>query len=290
MADILADGSEIFHYDIPDFPVSIKKNQIPANACINDLSIHWHEEIEITYVVSGSVKHILNGKRLKIEAGEAIYINSKQLHLIEADNVDCVLYCLIFHPMLLGASNFIAKKYVMPIIENEQLDYFMLRASEEKQKRVLDAIVRIASLQEEADYEMKTMQILYQLWLDLYAVLPKAEGDKAIINEDLHCVHKMLAFIHQNYAEDIGLGEICASGQVGKTKGTSVFREYLNMPPVEYLINYRLEIAARLLTKTKDSVLEIAVATGFSDSSYFARIFRKRVGISPLEYREQHRS
>ena len=53
MADIKEDGSEIFHYDIPDFPLSIKKNFIPANVKINDLSIHWHEEIEITYLVSG---------------------------------------------------------------------------------------------------------------------------------------------------------------------------------------------------------------------------------------------
>lgn len=289
MADILADGSEIFHYDIPDFPMSIKKNWIPANACITDISIHWHEEIEITYLVSGSVKHKLNGKKVTIHAGEAIYINSKQLHLIEADNQDCVLYCLIFHPMLLSASNHIAQKYVLPIIQNEQLDYFFLKESDAKQKEVLDAIVKIYELREDPAFEMKSMQILHELWLSLYEVLPKSEANELMINEDLHRVHKMMAYIHQNYAEHIGLEEICTAGQIGKTKGTKVFQEYLNMTPVEYLINYRLEIASKLLVDTKDSVINIALATGFSDSSYFARVFRKRVGVAPLKYREQYK-
>ena len=42
MADIREDGSEIFHYEIPDFPLSIKKNYIPANIEFPELSIHWH--------------------------------------------------------------------------------------------------------------------------------------------------------------------------------------------------------------------------------------------------------
>lgn len=289
MADIREDGSEIFHYDIPDFPLSIKKNFIPAHACITDISIHWHEEIEITYVVSGSIKHQLNGKNVKINAGEAIYINAKQLHLIQSDDEDCELYCLIFHPMLLSASNFIAQKYVLPIVENEKLDYFFLREEDERQKSVLDRIVEIKQLEDDPAFEIKAMAKLHEMWSDIYDVLPKMKSNEAVVNEDLHRVQKMMTCIHKGYAGDLGLDEICKAGGVGKTKATELFGEYINMTPVEYLVNYRLELAAKLLSSTKDSVLNIALATGFSDSSYFARIFRKRVGCSPLEYREQYK-
>lgn len=287
MADIKEDGSEIFHYDIPDFPLSIKKNFIPANVKINDLSIHWHEEIEITYLVSGSVWHQLNGKRVRIESGEAIYINAKQLHLIQSDDQDCELYCLIFHPTLLSASNFIAKKYVQPIVENEKLDYFFLKESDVAQRSALDAIKRIYDLQKDSSYEIKAVQELHKLWIALYDVLPKTKPNEVEKNEELHKVQRMLAHIHKYYTKETSLEDICNAGQVGKTKGTKLFDQYLHMTPVEYLINYRLEIASRMLIDTKDSVTDIALLTGFSDSSYFAKIFRKRLGYSPLEYRRE---
>ena len=287
MADIREDGSEIFHYDISDYAISIKKNYIPDWYRFNDLSIHWHEEIEITYVVSGSINHQLNGRRMKLNAGEAIFINSKQLHLIETDNVDCTLYCLIFHPTILCPSNHIARKYVSPITDNEGLDYFLLKETDESHKPILDAIVRIEELQHTSDSELKTMSVLNELWLDLYGVLPHLNMEEVVVNENLHKVQKMLSLIHKSYASDINLDDICNAGGVGKTKGTHIFKEYLNMTPIEYLINYRLEVAAHMIHDTRDSVIDIAFMVGFSDSSYFARAFRKRTGMSPLEYRQK---
>lgn len=289
MADIREDGSEIFHYDIPDFPVSIKKNYIPANIVLNDLSIHWHEEVEITYIVSGSVYHQLNGKRVKISAGEAIFINSRQLHLIEPKDEDCVLYCLIFHPMILCASNFVSQKYVFPIIENENLDYFFLKETDEKHKSVLDAIAKIYEIRDDESYELKAVGIINELWLSLYDFLPKTKVNEKNVNEDLHRVQRMLVKIHNSYAEDLNLTDICSTASVGKTKGTNLFCQYLNMTPIEYLICYRLEVASRMLKETNDSITDIAISVGFSDSSYFARAFKKRLGVTPLEYRKNYR-
>lgn len=287
MADIREDGSEVFHFDNPDFPLSIKRNFIPANCIIDDISIHWHEEIEITYVVSGSIGHLLNGKRVTLRAGDAIFINAKQLHLIESGGEDCELYCLIFQPMMLSTSNYIAQKYITPIVENEKLDYFFLKQSDLKHKAVLDAIIKIYNMQDSKDFELLEMPILFELWHSLYTILPRTESNERVVNEDLHRVQKMLAYVHKNYAKELELADICEAGMVGKTKGTKIFKQYLNMTPVDYLINYRLEIASRMLKETDQPVLDIALMTGFSDSSYFARIFRKRVGMTPIQYREQ---
>ena len=286
MADIREDGSEIFHYEIPDFPLSIKKNYIPANIEFPELSIHWHEEIEITYVISRSVDHQLNGKRVKLNAGEAIFINSKQLHLIQSDKVDCELYCLIFNPTLLCASNYIAGKYVVPIIENENLDYFYLKDDNEEHKPVLDAIIKIHELKGDDKFELKSLEILLGLWRSLFAILPKIKANEVVVNEDLNKVKKMLSLVHRNYAENIGLEQICAAGNVGKTKGTDLFYRFVNMTPVEYLINYRIEVASNMLLDTTDSVTDIAMAVGFSESSYFARTFKSKMGMSPLKYRK----
>ena len=46
MADIKSDGSEVLHYDQPDFPVFIRKNIIPPNACFSEIALHWHDDLE----------------------------------------------------------------------------------------------------------------------------------------------------------------------------------------------------------------------------------------------------
>jgi hypothetical protein len=54
---------------------------------------------------------------------------------------------------------------------------------------------------------------------------------------------------------------------------------------VEYLAQYRMERAKRLLANPTISVADVAVSVGFNDPSYFTRVFRKQEGLSPSEYR-----
>ena len=54
---------------------------------------------------------------------------------------------------------------------------------------------------------------------------------------------------------------------------------------IQHLNSYRLEIAAELLTTTTDTILDIAISTGFNNISYFNRCFKKKYGVSPRKYR-----
>ncbi len=53
-------------------------------------------------------------------------VYARQLHLIVPDDVDCELYCLIFHPMLLSASGFIYEQYIKPVVMNSEVPYLLL--------------------------------------------------------------------------------------------------------------------------------------------------------------------
>ena len=59
------------------------------------------------------------------------------------------------------------------------------------------------------------------------------------------------------------------------------FKETMGVSFIQYLNDYRLEIAAELLTTTTDNILDIAFATGFNNISYFNRCFKKKYGVSP---------
>ena len=62
------------------------------------------------------------------------------------------------------------------------------------------------------------------------------------------------------------------------------FKETMGMSFVQYLNDYRLEVAAKLLTTTSDDIINIAINTGFDNLSYFNRCFKKKYGITPGKY------
>lgn len=126
MADIRDDRSECLHYDNPDFHVQFRKNKIRADDILDDISIHWHDEVEFIYVIKGSIRYQLQDKIVQIKAGEGIFVSSRQLHLIVSNHVEVTLYCLIFHPMILCSSNYVAEKFVSPIVRNDGICYIIL--------------------------------------------------------------------------------------------------------------------------------------------------------------------
>ena len=88
MADIRTNGWEWLHYDNPDFQVQYRKNFIPAQAKLEDMTMHWHDDVEFIYVVEGSTYYNLNDKKIFIRKGEGIFVNARQRHLLEASFED----------------------------------------------------------------------------------------------------------------------------------------------------------------------------------------------------------
>jgi AraC-like DNA-binding protein len=68
------------------------------------------------------------------------------------------------------------------------------------------------------------------------------------------------------------------------------FHQELGLPPMTYLNRYRVQCARELLERGDQSVTEVALTVGFSDSNYFGRVFRQEVGISPGLYQRGQRS
>ena len=70
----------------------------------------------------------------------------------------------------------------------------------------------------------------------------------------------------------------------------TVFVERTGTRLVDYLSDMRLEHACKLLRQNADPVKDISAASGYLDANYFARLFRRKVGMSPVEYRNKNKS
>ena len=68
------------------------------------------------------------------------------------------------------------------------------------------------------------------------------------------------------------------------------FRQLFHQTPYQYITARRLELARRLLAETERPISEICLAVGFESLGSFSWLFRRKVGVAPSEYRQQHRS
>ena len=97
----------------------------------------------------------------------------------------------------------------------------------------------------------------------------------------------MLAFIHANYADAICVDAIAASANVSKREAFRSFKQVLGTTPTLYLLQHRVNRAARRLMETSQSITEISSACGFSTPSYFTKVFHDLTafhGISPIPF------
>ncbi len=95
------------------------------------------------------------------------------------------------------------------------------------------------------------------------------------------------AFIRRNYSYDIRVEDIARHVGIDRTYLYRIFRQELGRSPQQYLLEYRLQAAAKLLHTTSLSVTEVAFSCGFQEVSAFDRYFKRRYLLTPLAYRRR---
>jgi two-component system response regulator YesN len=100
-------------------------------------------------------------------------------------------------------------------------------------------------------------------------------------------VEKIKDYIHGNYGSNITLETIAAEVFLSPVYLSFLFKQVESMNITDYITHVRIEQAKSLLTTTNGKTYEIANMVGYQDDKYFSRIFKKRVGMTPSEYRSQ---
>lgn len=102
-------------------------------------------------------------------------------------------------------------------------------------------------------------------------------------------VNEAIGYIADHYSNpDLSIGMIAASLHISEGHLSHVFRRETGFTLVEYLTQYRIRAATRLLSDVRMKIYEVAQAVGFHDIAYFSGTFRKLMGQSPSEYQNSH--
>ena len=98
-------------------------------------------------------------------------------------------------------------------------------------------------------------------------------------------VTKAIAYIDENYMKQPDLESISKAAGVSSQHLCRLFRQTLNCRPMEYITKRKIQAAKMLLAETRKTVEQIAEETGFCDSSYFCKIFKRFESITPSQFR-----
>jgi AraC-like DNA-binding protein len=93
-----------------------------------------------------------------------------------------------------------------------------------------------------------------------------------------------IKFIQFNYSHDISIDDVAKSVGVSRSHLYRVFMSNVGKSPIDYLTEYRINEACKLLRTGSLSIAEVAVSVGFFDQFYFSRVFKKSIGMPPSKY------
>lgn len=96
-------------------------------------------------------------------------------------------------------------------------------------------------------------------------------------------------YIEKYYCTYINLDDIVSNCGYSKYHICRLFKNYMDCTIMEYLLKQRINKAKSLLMNTQDTIKEISIAIGYSDPNYFSLIFKRELGISPIQYRAAKR-
>lgn len=126
----------------------------------------------------------------------------------------------------------------------------------------------------------------HQLSRDISALLRALATSQKSEGPDASLILPALDYITRHFAEEIDLDRMSELCMISKPHLIRCFRRELNCTPHDYLLDHRLREAKQRLTTSAFSIEEIAEQCGFNSVSHFSRAFRKRIGMTPSEFRK----
>ena len=109
-------------------------------------------------------------------------------------------------------------------------------------------------------------------------------------SKQLFTVGKTIDFLEKNYQNEISLSFLARRVQMPESTFARVFKKMTGCSPIDYLIKLRIEKAVEMMENDPNlSVTDIAMTTGFWNSSYFTRKFKRIMGITPMAFLKKQR-
>lgn len=264
------------------FPVNV------FATCIDACNYHWHPEIEILFVLSGTIYLSIGKDMFHMKNGDIILINSNDVHRVVGTENNTVLICQI------------KPDYCKDYYDNLSSIRFNFQYNKYDDKDIKGLNIRVSLVK--IFKEMQKYDNGKESYLVIHSILDKLVSDlligygyesrsmKAISceNRDLLIVKNFLKYVSENYQNKISISYLAEKQNFSLSYFSTFIKGYLGMSISEYINQYRVDKAKELLMFSDDNISEVAMKTGFCDLKMFISKFKKRFNMTPGTYKKKY--
>ncbi|WP_167958755.1 AraC family transcriptional regulator [Anaerosporobacter faecicola] len=253
-------------------------------------NLHWHEELEITLATHGKCMFRIDLKDFPVVEGDLVIMNPYVLH-------SCTPYkqetftgetFVINMSMLDTIHDSCSIKFINPISDNKITFPTIIKPNMPGYQELKEYYLKATNtyMEKKKGFELELKGYLFLFLHTLFTNIPVEIPDPLNVDDAVTGkIKTILKYIRENYTEQLTVKDMAEQLNFSEYHFMRFFKKYLGVTCIEYINNYRLDVAARKLCTTNHSIMEVALETGFNNISYFNKLFKEKYKLTPKEFR-----
>jgi AraC-like DNA-binding protein len=264
---------------------------IPFQAGIStDFSFfpHFHTDIEIAFVICGSMRIRMNDAQYILYEDQGIFIPPKTIHSYESIDTGTKTSIVVFAPEALGESwdpGITTQSHIFSLPAASAMESLQNFSAVKKNLLVLASQAHRKSLHMQYVIRGRILET-YGLLLQLLGYERSKDDSSSHNTNELQLAHTIMEYIERNFRQPLTLSELATRFSYSYSHLSRVFKQTLGVDFTTYLNTTRLMYARSLLRQGNRSMSDICFASGFQSVRTFNRVFSLTFGLSPREYRK----
>lgn len=274
----------------PSLPISVNYEDPQP-----EVSFHHHAFDELVIVLSGTAVHTIDDQTYPVKAGDIFVVKRGSVHNFQ-EPYGFAVANVLFDANKLDMDHWDIRElpgyHVLFSLEPAFRDRHQFRSRLAIEgtmfTRVCERVEELAAVvnDKKPGYRIEARGLFMLLVIMLskcYSDTPETNSDTT----DLLRLGDAIAYIESHYPKKISSDQLARLAHMTVRTFQRTFKGCMHMTPSEYIVQVRVRNAVHLLKESDLPLTWIALECGFADSSYFGHIFRRAMGVTPLEYRKK---
>ncbi|NBD26966.1 helix-turn-helix domain-containing protein [Paenibacillus glycinis] len=273
----------------------IPDRTFPINVFLvsGEIGTHWHDHIEWIYVKEGQARIQVDGSFEQLDKGELAFVNAKQLHSAVRLEPDTELICIVFNEALVRGSglDITEHHYFVPYLNQQAKWPSWMRNADPYIEEMNASFSRLLAefTSKQSGYELLVKAELLRIFGLYFRYAEQDTNQSPSRAQKPYDFSSLLRTLRERYQETISVGEAARMVSLSPSHFCKIFKSVTGKTLIEYMHMLRVQEAERLLLDTDYPVTEIASLVGFSNMTYFGRVFKKVRSKAPSAIRKGQR-
>ena len=247
---------------------------------------NWHDDLEILNIIEGSAEIYLNNTFFTVKKGDIVVFNSNYIHSIVPITAPVQYDCLIINSRFCIDNHIdIRSLLFQPHIKDDELSK-LLQDLKNAFPREHKSPFTLTDEDRDLKYILPQRALVLHILSNLYCDHVISTNSQKIAHKDQK-VKQAIEFINKNFQRTISLNEIAETVGLNSSYLSREFSKVTSISISLYINHLRCKYAKHLLIRNDIPIAKVSSLCGFTDPSYFSRVFLKSEGISPSEYQKK---